>query len=94
MGATPMTRPPGDPANDGAEDWEPVFAQEGTNVLLRCFDKTGGFNGDLRIARAETEGFAHTLVSAANAGMRYMQTVVIDRAVDKILGESGEGTTG
>lgn len=83
-----------DPRFDGDDDWEPVFAQESSDIFLRCFAQDGGYHGDLRIARAETDAYAYTLVSAANAGMRFMQNAVIDRAVGKILdghdGQAGE----
>lgn len=74
------------------DNYEAPFHYEGRQIFLRCTGDSGEHLGDLRIATAEMEGHADTLVNAANAGMRFMQSILTDRAITKILDEhTGEG---
>lgn len=81
-------------AHDQVE-FDPPFYHEGEFIYLKCFGDSGESFGDLRIATASAEVHASTLVHAANAGMRFMRNVVTERAITKILDESGgNGDTG
>lgn len=76
---------------EGEGEWEPVFIREGRNIFLRCRGDDGRHLGDLLVAEATMDVHADTLTNAANAGMRFMAAHVVDRAIDRILGE-GETT--
>ncbi len=64
---------------------DPVFFFEGKDIYLRCVNDEGQHIGDLRIARAEMAGHAHTLVNAANAGMKVFTERNVERGLRKLL---------
>jgi hypothetical protein len=86
------------PGMPGTDEWDPVFIHQDENIYLRCVDENDVHIGDLKIATAEAVIHANTLVNAANAGLRFMQNTMVDRAIEKMRAdlptteEPGEGT--
>ncbi len=66
---------------------EPVFLHEGREIYLRCVNDDGEHMGDLRIATADVEMHASTLVNAANAGMTYYRNHNVEAGLRRLLGE-------
>ncbi len=67
---------------------EPVFLHEGREIYLRCVNEDGDHVGDLRIATADAEMHASTLVNAANAGMTYYRSHNVEAGLRKLLDEA------